>query len=406
MAQAKQALAAVQDTRMKIRELAELAGLETSASLMGDVADFDTDASFHQIVNDFERESERLGAMLREWPAIAEALRNYRQRLGHENLDLQKAVLSEANVVGATCSSIAGAKEFDSDFDCVIVDEAGRTTPLDLLMPIVRGKSIIIVGDHKQLPPFMGDELRKEIDLAHDENLERPIFQTIYENSHPQRRQRLSKQYRMVPSICDIVQEISYADQGTLQTAGDALTRKHPFPDMHPVHWVVPTGASNMPMQVGKGGLINTAEVNAAMKMLERIADTCRVSAVKRYSVGVISMYKHQSQAIERALDKDPSRFTHIDVEIGTVDAFQGREMDAIILTFSETDPTRRRFFYETSRLNVALSRGRELLVIIGSIDKLGKRPQAFGKANPIFELRSLLDLAHGVSTSKEVFHA
>jgi superfamily I DNA and/or RNA helicase len=96
-------------------------------------------------------------------------------------VDLQRAIFSEANVIGATCSGIAGAKDFDGDFDCVIVDEAGRTTPLDLLMPIVRGKSIVLVGDHKQLPPFIGEEIKEELTDIEKSLVERSLFEDIYD---------------------------------------------------------------------------------------------------------------------------------------------------------------------------------------------------------------------------------
>jgi superfamily I DNA and/or RNA helicase len=116
-------------------------------------------------------------------------------------------------------------------------------------------------------------------------------------------------------------------------------------------------------------------------------------------------MYKQQSQTLERQLAKTLTAYAGIHVEIGTVDSFQGREKDAVILTFSETDPKRRRFFYDRRRLNVALSRSKEMLVIIGSIDKLGAKPQTFGVENPLFKLHFLTESGVGVFATKEEFH-
>jgi hypothetical protein len=98
---------------------------------------------------------------IQRWPSIQEAVTQYRRRLSEPVVDLQRAVLAEANVIGATCSGIAGAKDFDCDFDCVIVDEAGRATPLDLLMAIVRGKSIVLVGIINSFPPSSANRSRK-----------------------------------------------------------------------------------------------------------------------------------------------------------------------------------------------------------------------------------------------------
>ena len=117
-------------------------------------------------------------------------------------------------------------------------------------------------------------------------------------------------------------------------------------------------------------------------------------------------MYKQQSQAIERNIERIINDYPAVRVESGTVDSFQGREKDAIILTFSETDPKRKRFFYDKRRLNVALSRAKELLVIIGSLDKLGASPEVFGSRNPLFELGDFIQAGINISSSKEIFNA
>ena len=87
-------------------------------------------------------------------PRLKEALAAYHHRLQTAGGDFEEAVLHEANVVAATCTGIAGARNFDTTFDHVLIDEAGRATPLDLLIPMVRGKAITLVGDHFQLPPM------------------------------------------------------------------------------------------------------------------------------------------------------------------------------------------------------------------------------------------------------------
>lgn len=343
------------------------------------------------------------------WPAIQQALSQYHTRLNQTIVDLQRAVLSEANVIGATCSGIAGTKDFDCDFDCVIVDEAGRTTPLDLLMPIVRGMSIVLVGDHKQLPPFIGDTLKEELNDIEKKLIERSIFESIYESSHGDRRQALRKQYRMAPAICEVVREISYKDDPSLalETAGEALNRKHTIPGLGAIHWSQPAGPKNTAESLnGKHGLVNKAEVEATVSIFKKIAAHQSRSAQYLYSIGIISMYKQQSQAIERRLEKISQNYPSVQLEIGTVDSFQGREKDAIILGFSETNPNRRRFFYDRRRLNVALSRARELLVIVGNLDKLGASRVVFGVENPLFELRFLIESGIGVCSSKEVFNA
>ncbi|MGI4829196.1 MAG: AAA domain-containing protein [Janthinobacterium lividum] len=77
------------------------------------------------------------------------------------------------------------------------------------------------------------------------------------------------------------------------------------------------------------------------------------------------------------------------------------------MLTFSETDPKLRRFFYDRRRLNVALSRAKEHLIVIGSLDQLGGQSVAFGERNPVYELRLAIERAVAEqSASKENFDA
>jgi superfamily I DNA and/or RNA helicase len=183
-------------------------------------------------------------------------------------------------------------------------------------------------------------------------------------------------------------------------------------PKMNSVHWIRPEGKANVAEEFQGGGLCNYAEVRAVASAFSVIARALQSAPrTEKYQVGIIAMYKRQAGEIERAIDKaiasrtlDASKLAW---EIGTVDSFQGREKDAVILSFSETDPARRRFFYDRRRLNVALSRARELLIIVGSIDKLGGKVNAFGAPNPLFKLHSLVnDGIAGNCASKEIFDA
>jgi hypothetical protein len=202
-----QHLDASPDPRKKLVALSESLKLTVPADLISNPATADhtdnnalrTEAFFAAL----RTRRNELAIRAERWPVVLEALSRYRSRLNQPFVDLQRAVLSEANVIGATCSGIAGTKDFDSDFDCVIVDEAGRTTPLDLLMPIVRGKSIVLVGDHKQLPPFVDEQLKEEMTDREKKLVDRSIFENIYESSHADRRQALRKQYRMAPRPSD-----------------------------------------------------------------------------------------------------------------------------------------------------------------------------------------------------------
>jgi superfamily I DNA and/or RNA helicase len=118
-------------------------------------------------------------------------------------------------------------------------------------------------------------------------------------------------------------------------------------------------------------------------------------------------MYRAQVDAFERALPAPLRDHKIMNIEFGTVDAFQGREKDAVIVSLVGSDPKRVAFFQEVRRLNVAISRTRELLVLIGNLEELGRHPRVGAVPNAVFDLNRLLQAAivNG-SASSGVFHA
>ncbi len=340
------------------------------------------------------------------WGILRESLLQYQARLEGHGVDLKRAVVHEANVIAATCSGIAGAKDFDPVFDYVIIDEAGRATPLDLLIPMVRGKTIVLVGDYKQLPPMLDREISD--DLATSEAAEVPLFERLFNNTACSRKQALSSQYRMVQDICDIVSDISYWPDQTLETCGIAKSRHHPFRGLKPIHWIQCAGRLNRAEKNGGHSLRNRGEILAAVDIAERLTlQLNEIQPDRPYELGIISMYRGQVAALEDALPRSVTDCPFITTQLGTVDAFQGREKDAIILSFVATDPDLNYFFFDRRRLNVALSRAKELLVLIGGLDVLGRRPKVFGKQNPVARLRGLIEESLLVDgASKETFYA
>jgi RecA/RadA recombinase len=363
------------------------------------------------LLQEYRKGSERLD----RFGALQDALHWYHSRLDNSNIDLEEGVLAEANLVAATCTGIAAARDFQGQFDLVIIDESGRAMPLDLLIPMVRGKSIVLVGDHRQLPPAIDPDLE---DLLQERGLDDPalsqsLFEKLFTSIHSSRKESLQLQYRMVPEICRIVKALSYPDLD-LQPAGAALLRRHPFSKVleTPISWVKCSGPKNR--ATGKGGRgqspHNEAEVLAIVSKLKQFAG-CLLPTDAPCQIGVISMYRGQVAELDRAIASAGLReHCNIQIELGTVDAFQGREKDAVIVSLVETDPNRRRFFYDVRRVNVAISRPRSLLIMVGEVDVLGRRPTVPNDsriANPLHCLWGLLrsGISDG-SVTTEVFHA
>jgi hypothetical protein len=373
----------------------------------------------------FRATSAKVRALKEKCAQITSAVLAYQSRLSEATVDLSKAAIAEANVVGATCSGIAGSADFADDFDWVIVDEAGRATPLELLMAMVRGRSIVLVGDHKQLPPLLNQEIEKEllndpdIDSAHGQ-YRITLFERLYNGLVKGRTEALRMQYRMVKTICDIVKEISYREV-EIETSGEALIRQHPFESLAPIHWIRCEGKKNVAEAVREGhGIRNWAEVEAIQQFLFRLTAVtesddfakflkdCKRN--KPYEIGIIAMYRQQALALEAAVARGKLSNERVTIEVGTVDAFQGREKDAVIVSFAETDPERLRFFYDRKRLNVALSRARELLVIVGGLDVLGRKTEVLVNGipvrNPLNELKFLFEqCAWANAATSEVYY-
>lgn len=329
---------------------------------------------------------------------IETALRAYHLRLSSERIDLEEAIIADADVIAATCTGIAVAKEFQDDFDCVVIDEAGKAAPLDLLIPMVRGRSIVLVGDHRQLPPMLDDDVMNSLrsDGWDNSASKQSLFERLFTGSHACRKAQLSLQYRMVPPICDVVKKLSYEDV-LLEPAGIALNRQHPFQKQFPcaVLWIRCQGTANRASRYNDMGTSpeNEAEAKAIVEHLKRMAATL-YGFHRQYEVGVIAMYRGQVARLRREIAQAGLlEATNLSIELGTVDAFQGRQKDAILVSLVETDPNRRAFFYDIRRVNVALSRARELLIVVGSVDKLGKaRRSPLGGINPMHTLSQIFD--------------
>ena len=129
--------------------------------------------------------------------------------------DLKQIYIDNANVIGITCVQ-AGGYQFSRayrNFDCVIIDEVSKATPPELLLPMLKGARVVLVGDHKQLPPMIGPEtmadlaLEMEVPKSELDHLERSLFKELFEGAPPELRVMLTEQYRMHPQIMEAINQ-------------------------------------------------------------------------------------------------------------------------------------------------------------------------------------------------------
>lgn len=346
-----------------------------------------------------ETPERKMGLKLRQLAFIESWIQRLQNPKQEEKKGLKKLYIDQANVIGITCVQ-SGSKAFTQDypdFDVVIIDEVSKATPPELLLPMLKARKLILVGDHKQLPPLIGDDTLDEVidDLDYDEDkkeetktyFKTSVFEKLFEaESIPsENKASLVVQYRMHSHIMDTINQF-YRDNKNegLQCGIDNETRNHGFncryikPSDHILWYNFPIIQEYREMKgVAGKSYYNEAEINQIMNILldmnediqKRKSENLLDKDFKK-SVGVISFYAEQVKKLNSKIRSCTVLWQNLSIRIGTVDRFQGMERDVIIASFVRNNSFGRiGFAKEFRRVNVALSRARELLVIVGCAD-------------------------------------
>ena len=270
-------------------------------------------------------------------------------------------------------------------FSAVIVDEVSKAMPPELFLPVPLGKRLILVGDHRQLPPVIKDpvsgedrsleEWAKEAGVPEEElKMEPTLFERLWEKHKGDNtrdiRAMLTTQYRMHTDIERLIQPFYTDSEGKLECGlpPDELEKMSVaqngfFAGRH-VAWIH-TGKGDGESKEGTSSL-NQAEVGIVGDVLVALPN-----GREGMSVGVITFYGAQLRALCDKYDKPQFRRKFPGGLIfGTVDRFQGRECDVIICSLVRNNKDHNiGFASKPNRINVAFSRARELLCIVGSVD-------------------------------------
>ena len=284
--------------------------------------------------------------------------------------DFRDLISQSARVIASTCS-ISGKLSrgvFDQhvSFDWAIVDEAGRCTVPEVLIPMGIAKRAVLVGDERQLPPMVDEMTAQE---AGDTNLDKSLFQILIEQiSQPVSEHivSLETQYRMNDAIGDLVSSVFY--EGRLVNGKQSYPRRSAFGWMPaPIVWVSTSARLDRNETRSGSSFLNRAEIEAVLELLAHMEERCRTNR-RKPSIGVISGYSAQVDQLIASIDPDDrSRWVNLQIEVATVDSFQGRECDAVIYSTVRSNLERRiGFLRDKRRINVALSRARDQLIIVG----------------------------------------
>ena len=348
--------------------------------------------------------------------------------LEEDRQDYTRELYNCVNVFGITCTSrdkftkaqlkdlgkygIESVDIRSQGIDVVIIDEVSKSSFLDMLIPILYGKTVILVGDHRQLPPMYDlrhlkdddfedlDEtiITKEINDGYTALYEECYFKTLYEKVPDDFRVMLKKQYRCHSHIMEVFnhfyggkekglcigkpqQDDEKRHNLTVKIAGNTIID----PDNHV--YFIDCDKKESSAYEGSTSKINEQEAEVAIALLRELDKAAnelvrtgklRVDKDKkideRPSIGVICTYGDQAGLIKNKRKRNVfSGFSQKQDErliISTVDDFQGDERDIIIVSMVRNPAGKffdAEFIKKFERINVALSRARKLLIIVGS---------------------------------------
>ncbi|KAL7664706.1 UvrD-like helicase ATP-binding domain-containing protein [[Candida] zeylanoides] len=282
-----------------------------------------------------------------------------------ERRQAQAKILTEAQIICATLSGSAHdfLASLSMQFDQVIIDEACQCVELSAIIPLRYGcTQCIMVGDPNQLPPTVLSQRAASL------NYEQSLFVRM-QRAHPQSVYLLDVQYRMHPQISQFPSREFYH------------SRLHDGPGMleantRPWHSVFPLTPYRFFDVVGKHqqsaqtkSLYNHAEAEVVLEMVEELMRMLpKVSGV----IGVISPYKEQIRTLKTLFRKKYGVGILNEIDFNTVDGYQGQEKEIIIMSCVRASPSGSvGFLSDVRRMNVALTRARTSLWILGNKDSL-----------------------------------
>jgi hypothetical protein len=325
--------------------------------------------------------------------ALANELENYRRivtkQVGGVLSEWSNALMEEpglwkrliekyAEIRGATCQMASPQASFDGidvsqQYDLVVIDEAARTDPGELLIPLTLGKVLLLVGDQKQLPPYIDELAANKLQRDDPSGLEllreQSYFHELFEALPESNKTMLNRQYRCHPMIGRAISSAFY--DGRLHSGPSMPTSfaswaagKMPIWnvfDNHPLCWL-----NTDRLYLGEPcSNCNPIESELAVEIIGKVIAT---SQDENKQIGVISFYREQLKHIQARLEQAIPNYKRL-IELDTVDSFQGKEFPFVILLTSRCDPVSGNvgFLALPNRVNVAVSRSQRQLVIIGS---------------------------------------
>ncbi len=267
-------------------------------------------------------------------------------------------IIEESDVILATNSSAALESIARTKFDVAIIDEASQATIPSSLIPIAKAHRFILAGDHKQLPPTIISKRAGE--------LENTLFEALI-RKYPHKSQLLNVQYRMNKLLMKFPNSEFYNNSLKSDSSVDKINISDIIDSKYEEEALLFINTSNIENNKenhlkDSKSIINKLEAEIAVS----VADDYLTAGISDEDIGIISPYADQVKLIQEKTS----------VEVKTVDGFQGREKEIIIIsTVRSNDNGNIGFLSDLRRLNVAITRAKRKLIIIGNEDTLKSNP-------------------------------
>ncbi|MET7302535.1 AAA domain-containing protein [Embleya sp. NPDC005575] len=308
--------------------------------------------------------------------ARAHLREQWHEAVSGETDQLHPELIRYADVIAATCIGVASRPELaELDFDLAIVDEAGQIGVADVLVPLVRAKRGVLVGDERQLPPFLDTDVERwgaDADEETRDLLAKSALELLLAGLPRSHVVQLTRQRRMPAEVCGFISERFYG--GNLHTA--AVHHEHRDPLFTaPMVFVDTARLPPGRRYEQSGGTAEDGNIPGSSNATEGelLVELACFYHRRGAEWAIIVPYRAQVDLITRAL---AGRIGDLDVarhNVGTVDSFQGGERDVILYGFTRSNPKGNvGFLRELRRINVAFTRVKRQLVLVGDAETIG----------------------------------
>ncbi|HWK07341.1 MAG TPA: AAA domain-containing protein [Puia sp.] len=276
---------------------------------------------------------------------------------------LTRAQVITATLVGANHYTVRNLK-----FKTVVIDEAGQALEPACWIPILKARKVVLAGDHCQLSPT----------VKSNEAARSGLSATLLEKCtalHPEAVVLLEEQYRMNEMIMGYSSSVFYGDK---LRAHASVAQHLLFPEDWPLAFVDTAGCGFEERTEGTS-TTNPEEAAFLFKHLTQLVTdlATRYSEKDFPTIAIISPYKQQIQLLKEQLTHSPALQQYGDkISVNTIDSFQGQERDIVYISMTRSNTENKiGFLSDTRRMNVAMTRARKKLVVIGDSATLSQLP-------------------------------